>query len=61
MNNLVFKSANDILFLLHNGKISSKEVLTAFLEQKDAIENAFNTWKGKNEQTDDVCIIGVRI
>ncbi|MBA2610703.1 MAG: tetratricopeptide repeat protein [Bacteroidetes bacterium] len=30
-------------------------------EQKKAIENAFNNWKGKLEQLDDVCLIGVKI
>jgi hypothetical protein len=30
-------------------------------EQKMIIENAFETWKGKYEQIDDVCMIGLRI
>ncbi|MDQ3048577.1 MAG: serine/threonine-protein phosphatase, partial [Bacteroidota bacterium] len=30
-------------------------------EQKTLIENTFHTWKGKFEQVDDVCIIGVRL
>ena len=30
-------------------------------DQKNAIENAFNSWKGNVEQTDDVCMIGVRL
>ncbi|MEO6426860.1 MAG: tetratricopeptide repeat protein [Bacteroidia bacterium] len=30
-------------------------------EQKKAIENAFENWKGKLEQLDDVCLIGVKI
>ncbi len=30
-------------------------------EQKQVIENAFNNWKGKLEQLDDVCVIGIRI
>src|SRR5690606_41796119 len=31
------------------------------LEQKQRLTNEFNVWKGKSEQVDDVCIIGVRI
>ena len=30
-------------------------------KQKIALENEFNTWKGDQEQIDDVCIMGVRI
>lgn len=30
------------------------------MEQKEALYNRFNTWKGDLEQLDDVCIIGVR-
>jgi len=30
-------------------------------EQSTFIENAFDQWKGKLEQVDDVCVIGVRI
>jgi serine phosphatase RsbU (regulator of sigma subunit) len=30
-------------------------------KQKSLIEIEFNTWKGKLEQLDDVCVIGVRI
>lgn len=30
-------------------------------EQKEAIDKAFNTWKGSLEQVDDVCIIGLQI
>lgn len=29
--------------------------------QKEIIDNVFETWKGKYEQVDDVCLIGVRI
>jgi len=29
--------------------------------QKIALENAFNEWKGEREQTDDVCVMGVKI
>jgi len=30
-------------------------------EQKQILENKFNEWKGNNEQTDDVLVIGVKI
>jgi serine phosphatase RsbU (regulator of sigma subunit) len=30
-------------------------------EQREAVSNAFANWKGKLEQIDDVCIIGIRI
>ncbi len=30
-------------------------------EQKQKLADEFTTWKGENEQVDDVCIIGVRI
>jgi serine phosphatase RsbU (regulator of sigma subunit) len=30
-------------------------------EQKQKLETAFEEWKGKNEQTDDVLVIGVRL
>lgn len=45
---------------------SLKQTLTAnshlpMNEQKSELLNAFNTWKGELEQTDDVCIVGVRI
>ncbi len=30
-------------------------------EQRDILLNAFETWKGKLEQVDDVCVIGVRV
>lgn len=30
-------------------------------EQKSILEAAFDNWKGDNEQTDDVCVVGVRI
>ncbi|MBI2258389.1 MAG: tetratricopeptide repeat protein [Flavobacteriia bacterium] len=31
------------------------------INQKDKIQHTFNLWKGKQEQIDDVCIIGVKI
>ncbi len=30
-------------------------------EQKEIIQNTFNTWKGNLEQVDDVCIIGIKV
>jgi serine phosphatase RsbU (regulator of sigma subunit) len=43
-----------------------KELLLSFQkesmpEQKQLLENAFESWKGEIEQIDDVCIIGVKI
>ena len=29
--------------------------------QKKLIEDAFEEWRGSNEQIDDVCVIGVRL
>ncbi len=33
----------------------------ALNEQKAVIENAFENWKGKLEQVDDVCLIGIKV
>ncbi|MCL4816257.1 MAG: hypothetical protein KJZ56_06425, partial [Flavobacteriales bacterium] len=30
-------------------------------EQKQKLSEAFDQWKGSNEQVDDVCVIGVRV
>jgi hypothetical protein len=30
-------------------------------EQEQKLAEEFATWKGSNEQVDDVCLIGVRI
>jgi serine phosphatase RsbU (regulator of sigma subunit) len=30
-------------------------------KQKEILENAFNTWRGKLEQVDDICVVGVRL
>ena len=30
-------------------------------EQKEILENTFKDWKNNNEQTDDVCVVGIRI
>ena len=29
-------------------------------EQHDMLNNTFETWRGKLEQVDDVCIIGIQ-
>jgi serine phosphatase RsbU (regulator of sigma subunit) len=34
---------------------------TTMDEQKRAIDSAFESWKGSQEQVDDVCVIGVRV
>ena len=43
-----------------------EEVLIAnsektMLEQRQALENTYNNWKGDLEQVDDVCVIGIRV
>lgn len=43
-----------------------KELLLSFQEksmgqQKQLLDQAFESWRGNNEQIDDVCIIGVRV
>lgn len=30
-------------------------------EQKEKIEAFFNEWKGDNEQTDDILLIGIKV
>ena len=30
-------------------------------QQKETLENEFNSWRGELEQIDDVCVIGVEI
>jgi hypothetical protein len=58
--NLVVKKAK-------NFKLKSlKELLLSvqgkpLSEQKQIIDNMFETWKGNLEQIDDVCVIGVKI
>lgn len=49
-----FKAANLKNLLL---SIQDKNMLS----QKDIIDGVFEDWKGKYEQVDDVCLIGVRI
>jgi sigma-B regulation protein RsbU (phosphoserine phosphatase) len=38
-----------------------ENVSKSMAEQKLAVENTFNNWKGSKEQVDDVCVIGIRI
>lgn len=33
----------------------------AMEKQKELLEKEFESWKGNNEQTDDVCVIGIRV
>jgi amidase len=52
MENIVFKSSVEILSLIHSGKISSKSVLLAFLEQIDKYQakiNAITDLKDRDE------------
>ena len=30
-------------------------------EQKKALDKEFNSWKGNQDQIDDVCVMGVRV
>jgi len=30
-------------------------------EQREALLQAFMSWKGRYEQVDDVCVIGIRV
>ena len=49
---LMYKPFKELLLSIQNKTMS---------EQKVVLEQHFETWKGKLEQVDDVCIIGVRI
>ncbi|MBP7809504.1 MAG: SpoIIE family protein phosphatase [Bacteroidia bacterium] len=49
-----FKASNlKQMLLSHHNK--------SLVEQKNIILNSFVKWKGKNEQVDDVCVVGVKI
>lgn len=48
----LYKSFRELLLSIHQNP------MTMQLQQ---IEAAFNTWKGEQEQVDDICIIGVKI
>ncbi len=52
--NKKFKTTNfkKLLLSIQNKKMD---------EQKSLLDQAFEEWKGNNEQVDDVCVIGVRI
>ena len=57
-----FGGKNDKKFMtsrLKNLLISINSLTMA--EQKDILEKTFNEWKGTNDQTDDVSIMGVKI
>ncbi|HKL02237.1 MAG TPA: SpoIIE family protein phosphatase, partial [Cryomorphaceae bacterium] len=53
----------------HNKKYKSKTLLQTITDQasleiaaqKNALYQTFNSWKGENEQIDDVCILGIEI
>jgi serine phosphatase RsbU (regulator of sigma subunit) len=47
---LKYKTFKELLLSTHDKSIG---------EQANVLENYFNAWKGKLEQVDDVCIIGV--
>jgi serine phosphatase RsbU (regulator of sigma subunit) len=46
------KQFKELLLAIHTKPIE---------EQKKLIYQAFNKWRGENEQVDDICIIGIRI
>ena len=46
-----YKALNELLLANHNKTTS---------EQKQIFESTFETWKGKLEQVDDVCVIGIK-
>lgn len=47
-----YKQLDELLCLIH---------MQPMEEQKMALQLAFENWKGKMEQVDDVCVIGIRI
>ncbi len=49
---LKYKALKELLINIY------KDPLT---EQKNTLTSAFNNWKGKHEQVDDVCIMGIRV
>jgi serine phosphatase RsbU (regulator of sigma subunit)/Tfp pilus assembly protein PilF len=48
----MYKAFKELLLSVHSLSME---------EQKIKLEEVFETWKGENEQIDDVCVIGVRI
>ena len=52
-------------FLHQNDKKLQKLISSishmSMAEQHDLLEEAFISWRGKHEQVDDVCVIGVRV
>jgi len=47
-----YKQLNELLLSNHQ---------LTLIEQKNKLQNHFNSWKGELEQVDDVCVIGIRI
>jgi len=57
-----FGGENDKKFMVKNLKKLLLEISEKPMnEQKKIVEKTFNNWKGKNEQTDDVLLVGIRI
>lgn len=42
-------------------KLLSENAHLPMLEQKELIIDSYNAWKGDSEQTDDICVFGIRI
>ena len=47
-----YKTLNEFLLLIHNKTLN---------EQQELLKNTFDNWRGKLEQVDDVCIVGIKI
>lgn len=57
-----FGGAKNKKFKSSNFKKKLMSIQSNSLEaQKEILEKEFDNWKGDFEQTDDVCVIGVRI
>jgi serine phosphatase RsbU (regulator of sigma subunit) len=54
-------SDNKIFMYSRLRKLLTELCNTPMDQQKIILEFAFETWKGKNEQTDDVLLIGIKI
>ena len=46
------KAFRELLFSIH---------AKAMNKQKDTLNEIFNDWKGKHQQTDDVCVMGIKL
>ena len=42
-------------------KLLTENAHLSMAEQKELIINSYNQWKGDSEQTDDICVFGIRI